>query len=333
MSWRQAVCAGVLALLCGVAGPRGWAAEAPMLWQVSAGEHRMLVLGSLVPLPASLRWNQAPVAAALAEAEVLLEPPGVELQGGLAWLGAVWRLPTLLRARNNPDRRTLAEVLPSDLYQRWERQRLRYLGTHTALQYRRPLVAAEQLQQRAMDRFGLDLDNPVAEQVVRLARRHGVDRVQTTLPLPLEPLNAFLDAVAGQPIDDLACFERLLLRIETGPEPLYAKAEAWRRGALAALLSEPLGDALAVCVQALLAHPAARTHGLHDLPQRARQRWLEIAEQTLHQRRRSVAVLPLSLVLGDTGYLAELRRRGFEVEPSLSGLDDGLPERAALSQR
>lgn len=333
MPWKGRVLAACIGLFGLVAGlPAAPAAGGPMLWRVGSGDHQLAVLGSLVPLPVHVQWNQAPVVAHLAEAEVLLEPPGVDLRGGASWLGTLWRLPTLLRARNNPDEMTLDDVLPASLRQRWERQRAIHLDGDRSLQRRRPMVAADALQKRAMARFGLQLDNQVAERLSRLARRQGVPRVDTALPLQLDVVNAFLDAVARDPLDDQACFERVLARVEAGPERLHAQAEAWRNGSLAMLQAQPLGDTFAVCTQALLAHPAAQAHGLHDLPERARAHWLQIAEQTLRAHRRSVAVLPLSLVLGESGYLAELERRGFRVEPSVLGAD-AFTGQARVSQR
>jgi len=322
-----------LALFCLVYKPALAAdSEGPMLWRVGHGEHQLVVLGSLVPLPTRVSWNQGPITSHLAESEVLIEPPGVELEGGLSWLGTLWRLPTLLRARDNPADATLDAVLPSELWQRWERQRTVFLAGQRSIGRRRPIVAADELQQRAMQAYGLELENQVAEQMSRLARRRGVARIDTAVPLSLDAVNAFLDAVAQQPLDDLVCFEKVLARVEAGPEQLRARAESWRDGMLSDLQVQPLGDTLAICSQALLGHPAARAHGIDDLPERARQRWLEIAEQTLHTHRRSVAVLPLSLVLGESGYLAELQRRGFTVEPSVRSVSEPA-DSTQLSQR
>lgn len=333
MQNRRPLAAAWLALLCLVAHPvLASDSDSPMLWRVGHGEHQLVVLGSLVPLPTQVSWNQGPITAHLAESEVLLEPPGVELEGGLSWLGTLWRLPMLLQARNNPAKATLDAVLPSALWQRWERQRTVFLAGQRNIGRRRPIVAADELQQRAMQAYGLELDNQVAEQLSRLARRRGVARIDTAVPLSLDAVNAFLDAVAQQPLDDLVCFEKVLARVEAGPEQLHARAESWRDGMLSDLLTQPLGDTLAICSQALLEHPAARAHGIDDLPERARQRWLDIAEQTLQAHRRSVAVLPLSLVLGESGYLAELQRRGFTVEPSVH-LASESAETTQLSQR
>jgi hypothetical protein len=333
MQHRRSFVAVWLALFCLVSNPAPAAdSEGPMLWRVGHGDHQLVVLGSLVPLPTRVSWNQGPITAHLAGSDVLLEPPGVELEGGLSWLGTLWRLPTLLRARNNPAEGTLDDVLPSELWQRWERQRTVFLAGQRSIGRRRPIVAADALQQRAMQAYGLELENQVAEQMSRLARRRGVARIDTAVPLSLDAVNAFLDAVAQQPLDDLVCFEKVLARVEAGPEQLRARAEFWRAGMLSDLQTQPLGDTLAICSQALLGHPAAHAHGIDDLPERARQRWLEIAEQTLHTHRRSVAVLPLSLVLGESGYLAELQRRGFTVEPSVRSVSEPA-DSTQLSQR
>ena len=333
MRWTATILAGWLALIGLVSSPGASPTTgSPALWRVTLDDHQLVVLGSLVPLPVDVQWNQAPIRRHLGEATALLEPPGVDLRGGASWLGTLWRLPTLLRVRNNPGEMTLDEVLPASLRERWERQRAIHLTGDRSVQRRRPMVAADVLQKRAMAEFGLALDNQVAERVSQLARRQGVRRIDTALPLQLDAVNAFLDALARDPLDDQACFERILARVEAGPGNLHAQALAWRSGSLAVLRSQPLGDTFAVCIQALLAHPAAQVHGLHDLSERARAHWLQIAEQTLRAHRRSVAVLPLTLVLGESGYLAELERRGFRVEPSVLG-DDAFAGEARVSQR
>lgn len=321
---------GLLALASGIASASN--EPGPALWRVSLDGHELVVLGSLVPLPKDVRWDQARIEAQLDQSDVLLEPPGIDLQGGASWLGMFWRLPTLMRARNNPGEQTLDAVLPPELLQRWERQRAVFLPGERSINKRRPIFAADTLQQEAMDSYGLDLDNQVAEQVSRLARRHGVERVETTLPVALDTVNAFLDDVARQPLDDHACFERVLARVEAGPERLFAQAEFWRNGDLTALAAYPRGDTFLICSRALLSHPAARTHGVDDLPQRARAQWLSVAEKTLQTHRRSVAVLPLSLVLGEAGYLAELQRRGFSVDPPVLAPDEAA-RTVSLSQR
>jgi hypothetical protein len=329
--WHRA--AGWFGLICLASGVAAASdGQGPVLWRVGLDDHELVVLGSLVPLPKDVRWNQTPMAAHLAESDVLLEPPGIDLQGGASWLGTFWRLPTLLRARNNPDELTLDEVLPPALLQRWERQRAVYLSGQQGINRRRPIVAADALQQRAMEIHGLELDNQIADQVSRLARRRGVTRVETTLPVALDTVNAFLDSVARQPLDDQACFETVLARVEAGPERLYAQAESWRNGNLSELQAHPRGDTFAICSRVLLAHPAARAHGIDDLPQRARARWLALAERTLQRHRRSVAVLPLSLVLGESGYLAELQRRGFAVDPPVLA-PQGQARTVRLTQR
>lgn len=308
------------------------AEEGPRLWRVATGDHELVVLGSLVPLPSQLSWNQNAITEHLSRSEALLAPPGVDLEGGLAWLGMAARVPMLLRARNNPDDLTLGEILPPALLQRWARQREEYLPTYRSIDRRRPIAAADLLQKKALARHGFELGNQVAEQVDRIARRYGVARIDTALPLSLDKVQGFLDDLAEQPLEDQPCFEQILARVEAGPQPLRAQAESWRIGAVEDLAGHPLGSTFEICTHALLAHPLARKHGLDDLPERARLHWLEIAERTLLAKRRSVAVLPMSLVLGESGYLAEMQRRGFRVEPSV--LDPKASYRLAeVSQR
>jgi hypothetical protein len=54
--------------------------------------------------------------------------------------------------------------------------------------------------------------------------------------------------------------------------------------------------------------------GLHDLPGRMAQAWLQAAEAALATNAQTFAVLPMEQVLASDGYLAQLRAMGYAVQ-------------------
>ena len=123
----------------------------PGLWKVSKGEHVLWILGTLSPLPKKISWISRDVERTIAASQQVLMAPliSVKFDGGM--LGGLFLLPSVLKARNNPDKQTLAEVLPADLYARWQPLKLKYIGRGNGVEKRRPIFAAEQLYEEAVD--------------------------------------------------------------------------------------------------------------------------------------------------------------------------------------
>lgn len=286
----------------------------PGLWKVSKGEHVLWVLGTLSPLPKRMSWESREVEGVIAQAQRVLLTPRVDLDvAGGAFTG-IFLLPSLLKARNNPDKQTLAEVLPADLYARWQPLKRKYIGRSDSVEKRRPIFAAQELYEEATDEAGLRIDGKVGDAVEKLAKKHDVAREQPMIKVRLaEPRDALREFAKSQ-LDDIDCLRKTVDRLETDLPAMQLRANAWAVGDIEALRALPYVDQNQACRDAMLRNSIVQERGMGDLRERLAATWLTAAENTLRDNTVSFAVLPMSQVLGDEGYLATLRSRGYAVE-------------------
>lgn len=286
----------------------------PGLWKVSKGEHVLWVLGTLSPLPKRMSWESREVEGVIAQAQRVLLTPRVDLDvAGGAFTG-IFLLPSLLKARNNPDKQTLADVLPADLYARWQPLKRKYIGRSDSVEKRRPIFAAQELYEEATDQAGLRIDGKVGDAVEKLAKKHDVAREQPMIKVRLaEPRDALREFAKSQ-LDDIDCLRKTVDRLETDLPAMQLRANAWAVGDIEALRALPYVDQNQACRDAMLRNSIVQERGMGDLRERLAATWLTAAENTLRDNAVSFAVLPMSQVLGDEGYLATLRARGYTVE-------------------
>lgn len=286
----------------------------PGLWKVSKGEHVLWILGTLSPLPKKITWVSRDLEKTIASSQQVLMAPqaSLRLKGGM--LAGLFLLPSVLKARNNPDKQTLAEVLPADLYARWQPLKLKYLGRGNSVEKRRPIFAAEQLYEEAVDSLGLRRNGMVSPVVEKLAKKHKVELVQPQIELQLaDPKDALRDFARSQ-IDDVDCLRRTVERLETDIAAMQSRANAWAVGDIEALRALPYVDQQQVCEEILLRSSSVQEHGMGDLRERVAAEWLKAAENALASNSSTLAVLPIREILDDKGLVATLRERGYSVE-------------------
>lgn len=286
----------------------------PGLWQVRRNGHVLWIMGTHSPLPKDLRWRSDEVARVLASSQALLRRPSADLDVGV--FRGLALLPSLLGVRNNPGGRKLQEVVPMALYARWRPLQLQYLGRDRSAENWRPLFAARELWEKAVERTGLADRGMVAPVIDKLARRHKLKVIDPKLEVPLEqPRSAIREFKAGS-LDDTECFARTIERLETDLALMRTRANAWARGDVAAFRKLSYVNQGSACLTAILNSAVVQQRGLQDVPQRVRALWLAEAEQALATYPSTFALLPMSELLAGDGPLAQLRSRGYEiVEP------------------
>ncbi|MCS6946542.1 MAG: TraB/GumN family protein, partial [Steroidobacteraceae bacterium] len=145
----------------------------PGLWQVRRGEHTLYILGTMSPLARRMVWRSTQVEAVLERAQELVPArPSFDIKAGpLTYLRLYrqWR-----RERRNPGNTTLAEILPADLYARFDAARRKFAPRDRDLEDLRPLLAAGELFQAAVRSTGLTLRNDIGDAVVKMARKRGI---------------------------------------------------------------------------------------------------------------------------------------------------------------
>ena len=285
----------------------------PGLWRVEKDGRVMWVLGTVAPLPKRMEWNSAEVEAKVAAAGVVLMPPTVTVNAKGAMFGGLFLVPSMLKARNNPEKERLADVLPPADYARWQGLKKKYLPRNDAVEKRRPFLAAMELREEAFDQQDLSWRDIVGRVVKRAAGKTDVPIERPNVLLTVENPKAAIKEFASGAVDDLACFRRTLDQVENDLGTLATRANAWAQGEMAMLRDLTYTDNAQACTDALLGTGLAKRSGFSDLPARVQAEWMAAAEKALATHAQSFAVLPMARVVGASGYLVALEKRGYTV--------------------
>ncbi|MBF6022779.1 TraB/GumN family protein [Lysobacter niastensis] len=285
----------------------------PGMWKVSKGDHAMWVLGTISPVPKRMEWEARDVEAVIARAQEFIEAPGVRVDAKAGFFQRLALVPKALGARKNPDGLTLEQVVPADMYARWLPLKRKYMGNDAGIEQWRPMFAAMELYQEAIDDSGLKQGGLVAPVVDRAVKKYKVNRTSPTLMIMIEdPKQALLEFRESQ-LDDLDCFGKTLQRLETDLDTMRDRANAWATGDLDTLRALPYSDQNEACLRA-----AARAGVLRkragDIEAQVESRWMEAAEKALANNAVTFAVLPMRELLKPDGYIAKLQSKGYVVE-------------------
>lgn len=290
----------------------------PGMWKVRKGEHVLYILGTVSPLPRRMEWASAEVEAVITGADVMIAAPAVSVDPGVGIFRGMALVPALLRARNNPGKRPLREVVPADLYARWEVLKARYMGRDRGVEKRRPLLAAQELYEAALHKSGLRMGGVIGPVVARARKAGEVQLLDTTIRLTVDDPKGVLKEFNESDLADLECFAGTMERIESDLDNMRARANAWARGDIEGLRALPYENHYATCQDAVTGSALAQRLGFDDLPQRGRQAWLENVDAALAEHATSFAMLPMSHLLAEDGVLQQLAERGYVIEAPVS---------------
>lgn len=286
----------------------------PGMWKVSRDGHVMHVLGTVSPLPRRMEWMPGEVRRVLARAGEVVLAPRYEVGTELGFFGKLSLLPSLLGVRRNPDGRRLRDVVPPETYARWLALKQRYIGRDGDVEKMRPIFAAHELYEAAIDDGGLTGRRIVSPVIDAAIEEHGIRRTQPLVKATLRDPKKAVREFRSETLADLGCFEKTLRNLEADVARMSERANAWAVGDVAALRRLPLGDQYQACQNALMQAAVARKHGLGDADAEMRQAWLSAAEAAIARHPVSFALLPMSEVLKPDGYLAALEARGYAIE-------------------
>ena len=287
----------------------------PGMWKVSRGDHTLYVLGTVSPLPRRMEWESAEVESVIARSQAVIGPPTVSVgTADVGFFRGITLVPALLRARNNPGKRPLREVVSPDLYARWEVLKARYIGRDRGVERRRPLLAAQELYEAALRRSGLRTTGVIWPVVTAAAKSADVPVIDSVVRVPVEDPKGILQELNTSDLADRECFEGTMARIETDLDNMRARANAWAVGDIEGLAALPHENHYSACQQALTGSVLAQRLGLDDLPERAQQAWLENVEQAIEQHQVSFTMLSMHQLLGEGGMLERLAAKGYTVE-------------------
>lgn len=286
----------------------------PGLWRVSRDGHVLYILGTQSPLPKKMTWLSHDVEQAIASSQEAIKPPRVKVDADIGIIRGALLIPSMLKARRNPDDRTLRDVLPADLYARWQVLKARYLGRDQGVEKWRPIFAARELYEAGLKQAGLAESGIVSPVVDKAIKQHGLKVTTPLLSFKVEQPRQALKEFAGTQLDDSACFRATLDRLENDLPLMTARANAWAIGDIPALRALPYGDQNRTCAQVLTETEFARKRGIANVGAALEAEWLGAAENALRTNASTFATLPISDLLRSDGPLAKLQARGYLVE-------------------
>jgi TraB/PrgY/gumN family len=288
----------------------------PGLWKVTrpndANGHVLWILGNHSPLPKKLSWRSTELESVLAQSQAVLAPVSVSASAGP--LGGITLLPTLIGVRDNPGGQKLQDVVPPDLYARWLPLKARYLGRDQGVESWRPIFAAQELYRAALKQKSLVPYDGIWPAVEKLARKAKVPIVETEIELKVEKARASIKEFKTIPLDDVECFARTLQRLESDLDLMRERANAWAVGDVARLRALAPVERASACIGVVLESSFMQQRGYGDVLVRAKSAWVAAIEQALVKYPSSVTVLSVDEIMKPTGYVAELRQRGYEIE-------------------
>jgi hypothetical protein len=214
----------------------------------------------------------------------------------------------------------LQDVLPADLYARWQAEKNRLLGRDRGVENWRPMFAAEKLRQAAFDDLGVRKKGVIwqaIEDIVK-SRKIEVNKPLLKFTFKRDELRDRIHQFAKESAADQECLATTLDFTETlaDRDLESARARAWAVGDIDALTSLPARpDPNLACARAFMNMQAARDLVPAGISRQVFDLWITEAERSLADNQSTFAILPFSKITTADGYLAALRDKGYVVEP------------------
>lgn len=286
----------------------------PSLWKVSHGDNVLWILGTVSPVPKGMDWYSPQAESVLARTQEIIGAPGLTTSVGAGGMFKMaFAIPTMLRARRNPDGKSLRDVLPADLYARWSMLKPVYLGNDMSVEEWRPVFAAAQLYQAAIKRSGLVNGTAVLKRLGALLKARRIKYTSTVISTEIKDPRGLAKSFARAELDDVQCFRSVLDRLELDVANAAERANAWATGDMAALTRLFRRGDVTPCFEAVANIEAARSLGVGDAIARGQELWLQAAESALAANHTSFSTLPVGELLQADGLLARLQAKGYTV--------------------
>ncbi|MYM67408.1 TraB/GumN family protein [Pseudoduganella sp. FT55W] len=285
----------------------------PGLWKVSKDDHVLWIFGTYSPLPKKMEWRSQQVETILGQTQEYLSPPGAQAHVG--FFGGLGMLPSLIGVKKNPDGATLKDVLPADVYARWQPLKAKYLPDNDDIERERPIFVADTLYDAGLRQAGLGKGHEVEEKIFNIAKKRKIKVTRTAIQLEMDSPAKMIKEFKKSQLADTACFDKTLMRLESDLDAMRLRANAWAKGDLEAIQKLSYADQEAECGDAMRnAEFVKNTPNFQNVKQRVRDSWLAAAEQALSTNNSSFATLRLSDILGPNSYLAALKAKGYQVD-------------------
>ncbi len=286
----------------------------PGFWRVSKGEHSLWILGSVKPVPKNMQWETIKLERKLAESQALIAPPSVNFDANVGFFSKLGLIPSLFKARKNPDGKTLQQILPAPAYARWQVMKAKYIGNDKDIEQWRPIFAAQELYEQAVKKSGLENRNMAWPKAKDIAEDADLPIIRPELKISIADPKKFIKEFSRNALSDTACFEQTMNTIERDVQFMAQRAALWADGKVSQLRQISFTNQSEACLEAMLGSGMAQKNGWGDIQQRAETLWLQSAEQAIANNVSSVAIINMADLIKPNGYLAQLQAKGYRVQ-------------------
>ena len=294
----------------------------PGMWQVTHPDHprhTLWIVGEPPLLPQGMHFRSQQVAHVASQSQEILQRAGFTLKPDkkVGVFRMLTLVPAALKLRKNPDKATLQELIPPDIYARWLVQKKLYLGRDSGVEKMRPFLVAEKLRDAAIKELQLGLGGSWGE-VWELVQKKKIPVTNLALEFTFktDDLRGQIKAFSREKLADEECFARTVELTEalSNKQVEDARARAWATGDLAKLQElPPLPNPESACEQAIVNALAVTTPVPTDVVEQMDKLWLAAAGSAVTKNGSTLALVPMSALLGEHGYLESLRKRGYEI--------------------
>ncbi len=294
----------------------------PGMWQVTHPDHTghtLWIVGEPPLLPKGMQFRSQQVTHVASQSQEILVQTGLSLKPDekVGVFRILTLVPAAMKLRKNPDKATLQDLIPPDIYARWLVQKKLYLGRDSGVEKMRPFLVAEKLHDAAIKELQLGYGGSWAE-VWELVDKKKIPVTNPTLEFTFktDDLRGQIKAFSRQKLADEDCFARTVELTEalSNKQVEGARARAWATGDLAKLQElPPLPNRDSSCEQAIVDAMAMTTPVPTDVREQMDELWFAAAGTALTKNESTLAFVPMSALLGEHGYLESLRKRGYEI--------------------
>ena len=285
----------------------------PGLWRVSKGEHVLWVFGTYAPLPKNIEWRSRHVEKIIANSQEYLKPPTAHI--GVGWMGGIGALPFLIGAKKNPDGAELKDVLPPDLYARWQPVKQKYFGSDADIERERPSCVAGQLFGRAMTQAGLAGGSDIYKTIEKIVEKHNIKVTDARYSIQIKEPGKALREFKKSPMADAACLAKTIASLDTDVDVMRARANAWAVGELDEIRKLDFDDRSNTCFEALTNSSIAKNQPeMRTIKVQAAAKWVAAAEKALASNASTFTAVQIKDILDPKGVIATLQGRGYTIE-------------------
>jgi len=285
----------------------------PGLWKVTNGTRTLWIVSTISPTPKELKWRSRQVESVVAGSTLVFA--NFEVRPNIGIFRGLRYLPAILRARFNPDKATLKDLITPEQYARWLPLRKEYFKDDDDIEKVRPMLIAFALYSKAIQKAGLRDASPVGRVVHATAKKHRVKwkttEIKIDIPKPKELIKAFVETTPRE--NDVGCFLEALDKLDVEIETMKQRAAAWAVGDVEAFRKLPRPEVQRMCMKAVTGAPAVDAL-LGSVIDRFTVAWHAEADAALATQDTSVAVIDLDSLVREDGVVSYLRGQGYSVE-------------------